>query len=40
MNDGSDPDIDQLTRFKEHIERGVTLLHNEKKEFPDLATLT
>ena len=40
MNDGLDPDIDQLIRFKEHVERGVTLLHNRVKEFPDLTTLT
>jgi len=40
LNDGLDPDIDQLSRFKEHVERGVTLLHNRVKEFPDLATLT
>lgn len=40
MNDGLNPDEDQLTRFKEHIERGVALLHNRVKEFPDPATLT
>ena len=40
MNDGLDPDEDQLSRFKEHIERGVTLFHNWVKEFPDLVTLT
>jgi len=40
MNDGLDPDLDQLTRLKEHVERGVTLLHNRVKELPDIATLT
>jgi len=40
MNDGLTPDTDQLARFKEHAERGVTLLHNRVKEFPDLVTLT
>ena len=40
MNDGLDPDEDQLASFKEHVERDVTLLHNRVKEFPDLATLT
>ncbi|MHA1410774.1 MAG: DNA sulfur modification protein DndE [Candidatus Odinarchaeia archaeon] len=40
MNDGLDPDMDQLARFKEHVERGVILLYNRVKEFPDLATLT
>jgi hypothetical protein len=40
MNNRVDPDIAQLARFKEHVERGVILLYNRVKEFPDLATLT
>ena len=39
MNSSLDPDKDQLTYLKAHIERGVTLLHNRVRDLTDLTTL-
>jgi len=39
MNSGLDPDQDQLTHLKAHIERGVALLHNRVRDLTDLPTL-
>ena len=39
INDRMNPDVDLLTQFKEHIERGVVLLFNRVKDFKDLSSL-
>ena len=39
INDGLNPNEDPLNHFKEHIERGVSLLYNRVKEFKDLSAL-
>jgi DNA sulfur modification protein DndE len=39
MNDGLNLEENQLTHFKEHIERGVNLLYNRVKEFKDISSL-
>jgi DNA sulfur modification protein DndE len=39
MNDSLNAEEDQLTHFKEHLERGVSLLYNRVKDFSDLSEL-
>jgi len=39
MNGGLDPDRDQPTHLKAHMERGVALLHNRVRDLTDLQTL-